>query len=460
MNETATTEPENDKLARPATIKNLLTFATPTILSMILMSFFGIIDGVFASRLISPLALSATGIVFPMLTFIMSIGFMLGVGGNALVAKQLGEGNTKYANKNFNLIVAVAFGASITLAVVGAIFVEPLLVFLGANESIFDMALAYITPFLLTLPFIAMGVIFNQFLMTEGKAHLSTIGTVVGGLVNVALNYLLIYVFQMGLTGAAIATSTNFAIPTLIGIGYFATNKKGSLRFGRFNWHTQTVLKAAGNGASEMVTMMSIAIVAVYMNNIAIDIEGPLGVASLTIAFTVLNILSGLFIGFSAGIMPIISYKFGQADDAGLHQLWKNALTVLVVLSVVNIGLANLLVSPLVRIYVPVADPVYAMTVTGLRLMTFGFVFMGVNMFSSMFFTALNNGLVSSILVFFRSLVFAMIAMSILPGLFGMTGLWLSIPVAEVPALLLTIYIFNKYKARYHYTPAHIRCKA
>ena len=457
MNETTT---DNSKLARPATVKNLLTFAAPTIMSMILMSFFGIVDGVFASRLISPMALSGVGVVFPVLTFIMSIGFMLGVGGNALVAKQLGEGDTKYANKNFNLIVALSFGSAVLMAVLGFIFITPLLHFLGANAEIFDMAHSYIVPFLATIPFIMMGVVFNQFLMTEGKAHLSTIGTVVGGSLNMVLNWVLIAELQLGLTGAALATSAGYAVPTLIGLAYFAFNKKGTLRLGRFNWHTKTVLQAASNGASEMVTMLSIAVVATYMNNLAIEIEGALGVAALTIAFAILNILSGLFIGFSAGISPIISYKFGQADDAGLHQLFKNALMVIAIISVISLGMANVLASPLTQIYVSPSDPVYAMTVSGLRLLTTAFIFMGTNVFSSMFFTALNNGKISATLSFFRSLVFAVIAMSILPRFFGMAGVWLSMPAAEIPALVLTIYMFNKYKATYHYTPAHIRAKA
>ena len=442
---------QNNKLDRPITSGFLLKFSAPTIISMILMSFFGIIDGVFASRLIGPISLSAVGIVFPMLTFIMSIGFMLGVGGNALVAKQIGEEDIEGAKKNFNLIIILSFSSAVALSILGVVFTRPILYLLGANQYILEMAIDYATPLFYTIPFIMMGVIFNQFLMTEGKAHFSTIGTAVGGVLNVILNYVFIYTLQMGLTGAALATSAGYAVPTLIGLFYFATNKKGHLRFGKTNWHKKSVVQSVTNGASEMVTMLSVAIVSAYMNNIAVNLGGEIAVASLTIAFALMNITGSLFMGFSAGIGPIISYNYGKNDEEALQKLFKKSLYIVGFISIISFGLGFVLARPLTRIYVEPDNIVYYTTIYGFRLLIAGFIFMGFNTFSSMFFTALNNGKISAILSFCRTLVFSIISMTILPIFIGMDGVWLALPVAEAMAIVLTIYIFNRYKTTYKY---------
>lgn len=446
-------EKTQTKISQPVSSSMLLKFALPTILSMILTSTFGIVDGLFVSNLIGPLALSVVGLIFPFLTFAMSVGFMLGVGGNALIAKQIGEGNVKWARENFNLIIVVSLAVSIILSSVGIIFTDQLLLFLGADYSMLEMARVYLIPIGFFMPLIILSVIFQQFLMTEGKAHISTFSFLAGGIVSALLNVLLIYIMQWGLMGAALATGIGYTIPALIGAFYFTFKRTGNLYFGKTSWRGSVIVRAAINGASEMVTMLAVSITSILMHNIAMRLAGPEAIAAISIMFAAMNIMASLFIGYASGIIPIISYNYGANNDDNLKKLYSNSLKILSVLSLLSTVVMWIVLDPFIRFYIdPVYDiNIYQMSSLGIRILSSSFILMAINTFASMFFTGLNNGKISSLLSFFRSLVFVVTTLLILPNIFGITGLWLAMPVAEILGIGLTIYFFNKLKSSYRY---------
>ena len=443
-----------ESIAKKPTSAHLLKFALPTILSMLIFSTFGIVDGIFVSRLIDPIALSAVGLVYPFMAFVMAFGFMMGVGGNALVAKKIGAGREKEGRENFSLIVLVAFVVCLALTFLGMLFPDFILGILGVDTYIRDMALAYLQPMLWFSPIVILGMIFQQFLITVGKAHYSTIMAVVGGLSSAGLNYVFIYLLDMGLRGAALATNIGFSMTFMVGLVYFTFNRSSTVHFVRPKWDFRALGRTAVNGASEMVTMLATTITSVLMNNILMGLEngGHMAVGAASIMFGGMGIFAALFLGYSSGVAPITSYNYGKGDKENLKKAFANSLRLVGVLSIFSISLAFLFRDLLISIYgIPVGTPMHDMARTGLMFLAGGFIFMGFNTFASMFFTALNNGIVSSVLSLFRTLIFVVIAILTLPAIFGLNGAWAAMPVAEVLGIVMTVTFFKMMKKKYGY---------
>jgi len=442
----------SESITKTPTWKHLLKFAFPTILSMIIMSTFGIVDGIFVSRLIDPIALAPVSVVFPFLSFGMAIGLMLGVGGNAMIAKKIGEGREAEGRRNFSLIVVTAFIAAVALMTIGMIFSEPILNILGADDFIRGMAMEYLQPLLWFMPTTILGMVFQQFLITAGKAHYGAITAFIGGLTSAGLNFVFIYLLDMGIQGAALATSIGYTLPALVGLIYFTLARNGKLYFVMPSIDFRALGRTCINGASEMVTMLAVSITAVLMNNVLLDLGGAEAQAAAGIMFAGMGIFSALFIGYSSGVIPIISYNYGKGDIGNLKRAYSNSLRLIGVLSLTAVGLAFLSTNLLISIYdIPVGVPMHDMASAGFRFIAGGFIFMGFNSFASMFFTALNNGAVSSVLSLFRTLIFVFIAFMTLPVLFGLNGAWAAIPAAEALGIVMTIIFFKKMRKKYSY---------
>jgi len=447
-------EKQEDDIAKTPTWTHLLKFALPTILAMLVMGTFGIVDGIFVSRLIGGEALAVVGLVFPFMAFVMAFGFMMGIGGNALVAKKLGEGREKEGRENFSLIVLVSFIVSVALTLTGVFFPDLIMDILGVDEFLRDLAMEYLRPMLIFFPTAVLGMIYQQFLITVGKAHYTAVMSLVGGLLSAGLNYVFIYVLDMGISGAAFATSIGFTLPFAVGQVFFTFNRKNAVYLVRPKWDYRALGRSAVNGASEMVTMLATSITTVMMNNVLMDIDGGgfMAVGAAAVMFGGMGIFSALFIGYASGVMPIISYNYGKNDRSNLKKTYSNSLRLIAVLSVAAVALAFLFTDLLISVYdIPEGMPTHDMARTGLRFLAGGFIFMGFNSFASMFFTALNNGIVSSILSFFRTLVFFAIAILTLPVIFGLTGAWMAMPAAEILGIVMTVVFFKLMKKKYGY---------
>jgi Na+-driven multidrug efflux pump len=371
-----------------------------------------------------------------------------------LVAKKIGEGREKEGRENFSLIALVAFIVCSVLTIFGMLFPDFILNILGVDAYIRAMALAYLQPMLWFSSIVILGMIFQQFLITVGKAHYSTIMAVVGGLSSAGLNYVFIYLLDMGLRGAALATNIGFSMTFIVGLAYFTFKRSGTVYLVRPKWDYRALGRSAVNGASEMVTMLATTVTTVLMNNILMELDGggPMAVGSAAIMFGGMGIFAALFIGYSSGVAPIISYNYGKGDKENLKQSYSNSLRLIGILSVISLGLAFMFTDLLISVYdIPVGTPMHVMAQTGLRFLASGFIFMGFNTFASMFFTALNNGVVSSILSLFRTLIFMAIAVLTLPAIFGLNGAWAAMPVAELLGIFMTVILFKMMKKRYSY---------
>jgi Na+-driven multidrug efflux pump len=415
------------------------------------MSAFGMVDGIFAARVIDAASFAATGIVWPLVAFAMAFGLMLSIGGSAVVAKQLAQGETHAARANFTMLTLVTFGSSVLLGALGLLFPDALLGIIGADDFLRPLASEYMQPLLWMMPMAMVGFFIQQFFITEGKPNLGFVLTFIGGAVNLGLNFLLIAHWQWGLRGAALATMIGYSIPAVGGVVYFARNRDGALHFVRPQWNLRILGNVAVNGMSEMITMLAGSITGLVMNNILIDLRGYEGVAAVGVMMVGQMLLMSTFLGYATGIAPIISFNYGKGDTDRLRRLFRRSLAIIGVASVVSIVAGWFLAHPLTIIYVPTGTPIYDMAIVAFRFGLIGFLFMGVNGFASVMFTALNNGVVSGVLSFFRTLVFVLFMLSLLPAILDVNGVWLALPAAELLALSMSLVFFAAMRRRYGY---------
>ena len=455
---------EESQLNQPITVKFLLSFTIPTIFAFVIQSAFGIIDGVFASRGISVEALSAVNFVMPFITFTMAIASMLSMGGCALVAKKKGKDLLQEARENFTLLTVVTFVSSLIIMAFSWILRVPLLHLLGTDAHVFDLTLEYLQPIILMMPFFIVGMFKIQFLIAEGRPVLGMIVSVSGAVVSTSLNALTLFVFDMGVMGLALATGIGYSVPAFIGFFYFTFNRKGALYFVYPKWNVGVLVRSSINGISEMITMMASTVTTIVMNNVLVRIVGFEGVAAAGVVMALQAVFSSLYLGYATGLAPVVSYNYGKKleheewSDIGqvqhdkLRKLYKKSLLIVAALAIIALIGTIISADLLVRIYVPGGTPMHTMTVRGLRIVATGYLFMGFNVFATAWFTAFNDGLVSGVMSFMRTMVFSLILLVTLPNVWELTGVWIALPLAEVLSIVLTIFFLIKMGKKYSYT--------
>jgi len=440
-----------NSLDRKITKGMLLRFSLPTIISMIFMSIYTTVDGVFVSRLVGTDALSAVNIVLPLITVAIALGTMIGTGGSAIVARKMGEGKASEARQDFSLLFCVGCVTALVFSLAGFLFLDPVLKFLGADAKLYPFCVDYAETTLLFLPFSVFAIMFQVFFVTAGKASLSLVLSACGGVCNMILDYVFISIFEMGIRGAALATGIGYLLPSAVGFCYFSFCRTGTLYFVKPAFRGNTILHTFGNGSSEMVTNLSMGVVTILLNNILMRMCGSDGVASITIILYAQGIMTAAYIGYALGIAPLVSFNYGKGDTARLKKIHRISLGMILISSVVILLASELFAGPLVAIFSPKGTKVYSMAVRGFRLFSAGFLFMGYNIYGSAVFTALSNGKISAVLSFLRTLVFVVASALLLPMALQTDGVWLSIPLAELLGFLLTFFFLHRFRKTYGY---------
>lgn len=432
---------------------NVMKFAFPTIISMVVMSVFGTIDGIFVSRFLDVMSLSAVNIAMPILTATIAVGMMIATGGSALTARKKGEGKEQEARENFTLLIVFSTVASAIVAFIVWLFLDEILLYiLGADDYIMPLARDYILPIVIGMPVALTGFVMSKFLIVDGKPTLAMITSSAGGIVSAALNFVLLGMLDLDIFWAGMGSAIGYLVPTLVGVGYFLFKKKEGLYFAKPKWDGKAITGSMIAGISEFITMFAVTVTSTVMNNVVMDIGGFEGVAAVGIVLGAQGIVTSIFVGYAFGVAPIISYKHGKKCEDDIKSIYKLSMKIMGGLAVVAILMGFLLASPLTRIYVSRSTAVYNMALFGIRLLSASFILVAYNTFATAFFTAFEDGWVSGVMSFFRSLVFIVATLLVIPGMFGtMTGVWIAIPVAEVLATLVTIYYLRKMKATYHY---------
>lgn len=439
------------QLSEHFTYPKLLRFVLPSIVMMIFTSIYGVVDGLFVSNYVGKTAFAAVNLIMPFLMAISALGFMIGTGGSAIVAKTLGEGEKKKANEYFSMLVYITGIGGIVLSLLGILAAPVIAKALGADGDLLKNATLYARITLLSMPAFMLQNVFQSFFVTAEKPKLGLGVIVIAGVTNMILDFLLVGVLRIGLPGAAIATVTSECIGGLFPILYFARKNSSLLQLGRTHFNAQIFLRACGNGSSELMTNLSSSIVNSLYNIQLMNIAGEDGVAAFGTIMYVNFIFIAIFLGYSIGSAPLVSYNYGAGNHDELKNLFRKSLSLIGLWGVLLFVLAQLISGPLASLFVGYDAALFAMTKNGFRIYCIAYLINGFNIYGSSFFTALNNGLVSAVISFLRTLVFQLLAVLLLPLLLGINGIWSAVAVAELLTLVLTITFFVTNRRKYHY---------
>lgn len=441
------------KLSDHFTYGRLLRFTLPSIAMMIFTSIYGVVDGFFVSNYAGKTPFAAVNLIMPVLMIVSTVGFMFGTGGSAVVAKTFGEGDKEKANNYFSLFVYVALALGVFFSALGFVFIRPIAILLGAEGDLLENCVLYARIILAALPFYVMAMLFQSFFVTAEKPQLGLVVTICSGVTNMVLDAVLVILLpqEYKLAGAAVATAISQVVGGAIPLFYFVRKNSSILRLGKTAFDPKAVLKACTNGSSEFMSNVSMSLVAMLYNMQLLKYAGENGVAAYGVMMYVSMIFAAAFIGYSIGTAPVIGYHDGAQNHNELKGLLRKSLIIIGIFAVSMVVAAELLAGPLAQAFVGYDAELMQLTISGFRIFSISFLFMGFAMFGSGFFTALNDGLTSALISFLRTMVFQMAAILTLPAIWGIDGIWLSIVAAEFMAVVLTVVFLVGKRRKYHY---------
>lgn len=432
-------------------LRRLITTSIPMIAMMIVTSVYSIVDGFFISNFAGSTAFAAMNLVWPALALVSAVGLMIGTGGSALVSKTLGEGNLNRADEIFTMLVHIAIIIGVILTAGLFIFMKPLVIAMGADGEMIPLAVMYGRLVVLAMPEFILQMAFQSFFMTAEKPALGTMMSIISGCINIALDALFVAGFGWGLTGAAIATALALAVGGIFPVCFFASRKNDThlqfVSFTHIDW--KAIGRTCTNGMSEYVGNIALNIVSIGYNLQLMKYIGENGVSAYGIIMYVGFIFAAVFIGYNLCVSQVIAFNFGAGNRAELRSLLKNSMLLIALSGVAMTAIAECSAPMLARIFVGYDPGLCELTVRALRIYMLSFLLCGFNMFCSAWFTALNNGLVSAVAAFARTLVFELGAVLIVPGIIGIDGIWLSVSIAEVLAVLMSAILILSYRKRY-----------
>lgn len=441
----------NIQFSEHFTYKKLLRFTLPAIIMMVFTSIYGVVDGFFVSNIVGKVQFTAVNFIMPFLMILGAVGFMFGTGGSAIIAKAMGEGDNERAKRHFSLFVYTTFICGVVIGLMGIIFIRPVAEFLGAEGELLDNCVRYGRVILIALPFYMLQYEFQSFFSTAEKPQLGLAVTIVAGLTNVILDALFMAVFGWGIVGAAAATAISQMAGGIIPVIYFIRPNKSLLRLTKTRPEGRVILRACTNGSSELMSNISMSIVSMLYNSQLMKYAGEDGVAAYGVLMYVNMIFLAAFIGYSVGTAPITSYNYGAENIPELKGILKKSVRIIIVFAAAMFVLAEVLAVPLAGIFVSYDDALMSLTTRAFRIFSFAFLCSGFSIYGSSFFTALGDGLTSALISFLRTLVFQISAVLILPLIFDIDGIWMSIVFAEIVSVAVTFTFIIAKRKKYHY---------
>ena len=439
------------KLSDHFTYGKLFRFTLPSITMMICTSIYSVVDGLFVSNLIGENALSAVNIMFPVAMIIGAVGFMLGAGGSAIVARTMGEGKQELANRYFSMIILCVLGLGVSLSMLSLLFVEPLARLVGASDLLMDDCLAY-GAVLLGGSFVFMlQITFQTFFVTAELPKVGLFFSLASGVTNVILDYLLMGPLNLGIVGAAWGTVLGYGVGGVLPLLFFLKPAKGALRLCPTRLYLRELKNACVNGSSELMSNLSASLIGILYNLQLMRMVGELGVAAYSVMMYVDFAFAAVFLGFSMGSGPIISFHYGAGNVVELKSILRKSVTVIGAASVSMVVLAQVLGRPLAMAFVGYNPELLEMTVHGFRIFALSYLFCGMGVYGSGFFTALCNGAVSALISFLRLFLFRGGMVILLPLFLKLDGIWLAVVVADALGALIAVLLIWIYRKRYGY---------
>ncbi len=433
------------------TRKRLLRFSLPSIVMMVFTSVYGVVDGYFVSNYTGKTPFAAVNLVMPFLMVMGSVGFMFGTGGGALIAKTMGEGKEEKSQELFSLTVYASIVCGLVLTGAGLLLLRPFARLMGAEGSLLENSLLYGTINLIALPFYVLQFEFQCLFATAEKPKLGLYVTVAAGVTNMVLDWLFVAVLPWGLAGAAAATAASQFIGGVFPLIYFGRKNSSRLRLTRCRLQFRPLGRICANGSSELMSNISMSLVSMLYNVQLMKYAGEDGIAAYGVLMYVSMIFQAIFIGYSVGTAPIISYHYGAQNRAELKSLLRKGISLIAIGALCMFAAGELFSAPLSRLFVAYDEGLLQMTTHAFAIFSFSFLFSGFAINGSSFFTALNDGLTSALISFLRTLLFQAAAVLIFPLLWGLDGIWFSIVAAEVMAVAATIFFLLKKQKHYGY---------
>ncbi len=427
-----------------------IKFVTPSVIMLVVIGLYYIIDSIFISNFVGSDALASLSIVYPIQGLVWGISVMLAAGSSAIVAMRMGEGKQQEANEKFTLICIVSAVIGIAMIVIGFLFINQLVEFLGATERLWDYCKNYAQILILAIPAAFLGVLFEYFIRVDGRPGFTLMLYLSGGIVHLGLDYVFIVLCDMGIQGAAWATFAGMVTVMVIGAAYFIFQET-KLKITKPKWDGWYIGHSMLNGSSEMVSEASVGITTFFFNMIVIRLAGEDGVAALSIVLNSHYLLISVHLGYITGVAPLISYFYGAKEYLKVNVFLKYSRVFMLSSSIVLAVLCFLCAPIIAQAFEPKGTPVYEMAETGVRYLSGAFLFTGINVFASGFFTAYGNGQISALISLSRALIMVLIGAFTLSWLFGLHGVWMTLAFAEVTTTGLALAMFKKYKDTYHY---------
>ena len=437
------------KLSDHFSYGKLLRFTAPSIGMMIFTSIYGVVDGFFVSNFVGKTPFAAVNFIYPFLMILGSVGFMFGTGGSALVSKTMGERDMARANRIFSLLVYASLILGTVIAVLGILFIRPIASLLGAEGQMLEDCVLYGRIILAAIPAFVLQMEFQNFFITAEKPKLGLYVTLASGVTNMVLDAVLVIPF--GLVGAALATALSQVVGGVIPLVYFARPNSSLLRLGKTRYDGKALLKTCTNGSSELMSNVSMSLINMLYNVQLLAYAGENGIAAYGTMMYVNFVFLATFIGYSIGTAPVISFHYGAQNHRELKSLLKKSCVIIGICSAMMLALGYVLAKPLSQMYVGYDAALLELTVSGFYVFTWSFLFAGFAIFTSGFFTALNDGLTSAIISFLRTLVFQIAAVLLLPLVWGIDGIWWSVVVAEVMAVIVGLIFLAAKRKKYQY---------
>ena len=429
---------------------SLLRFAFPTIVMMIFLGLYTIVDTIFVAQFVNTDALSSINIVCPIINITVGLATMIATGGNAIVSRKMGAGKNQEAKEDFTLLIITGAVIGFLILLGGTIWIDNIIYALGASNLLFPYCKDYLMVLFLFIPANILQTLFSNLFVTAGKPGLGFGLSVLAGVANIILDYIFIVPCGLGIQGAALGTGFGYLIPTVAGLAYFARNK-GTLSFTRPKLKLAVIGESCFNGSSEMVGQLATAVTTFLFNRTMMNLLGEDGVAAITIIIYSQFLLNTLYIGYSMGIAPIIGFNYGNRNEVQQKKVFSISMRFIAAASVLIFAVSMFGGSYIVRLFADDTSEVYQIAANGFTIFSYSFLFCGLNNFTSAMFTALSNGKVSAIISFLRTFGFITAFLLILPRFLDVTGVWLAIPIAELLTLILTISLITKYRKHYNY---------
>lgn len=439
------------KISDHFTFKKLFCFTLPSIIMMVFTSIYGVVDGFFVSNYAGKTEFAAVNLIMPFLMILGSIGFMFGTGGSALISKTIGEEKLEKAQRIFSLLVYTALIIGIVIAVLGIVFLKPIAILLGADGDMLGYCVTYGRIILSALPAFILQYAFQSFFVAAGKPQLGLYVTIAAGVTNMILDWLLVGVLSLGVVGAAFATAASEMIGGIVPIIYFARKNTSLLRLTKTKFMGKSILKACTNGSSELMSNISMSIVSMLYNMQLMKYAGEDGVAAYGVLMYVNFVFLAVFIGYSVGTSSVIGFNYGAQNHREIQGILKKSTVIISIFAVCMLLLAQIFAKSIANIFVGYDSGLMDLTLHAFRISSFAFLFAGFAIYGSAFFTALNNGLISALISFLRTLVFQVAAVIIFPIILGINGIWISIVAAEIIAALVTVIFIFAMRKKYHY---------